>query len=210
MRLNLIRQQHVLLRLLIFLVSMSTAFEVSLRQLISQTLLFLIYFAAEPLLYGRFIFAVRKLLTFFAGYWVFTLLFKVEFPLAVIFSMKILYLVLITVAVWASLDKARLWSELKPLCNSKICKSLLSYSLATWLFIKRYFELYRGMDRQDSIAGILDKTLLSGKQVYDQSDAIETKVLYYIQNDSPLPRINLRANFYGLLFLCLLVLVNGL
>jgi hypothetical protein len=185
-------------------------FEVSLRQLAVQTLLFLLYFVAEPYLYAKFIFALRKLLTFLAAYWVFAMLFKVDFPLAGIFTLKIVYLALITVAVWASLDKAVLWAELKPLCKSKICKALLSYSLATWLFLKHYLEIHKAMDKQDSIAGILDKALAAGKQVHDQSADIETKVKQYMHMESSIPQLNYSANLYGLLFLCILVLVNGL
>ena len=119
MSLPLIYRQHLYLRLAIFSLGIATGFEASLRQLLTQIALSLFYITVEPQLFAKLGFALRKLLTFLAGYWLFALLFKVEFPQAVLFSLTIIYLILITVAVWGSLDKRMLLAQCKPCRDRK-------------------------------------------------------------------------------------------
>ncbi|MDD3282907.1 MAG: hypothetical protein PHY41_05480 [Candidatus Cloacimonetes bacterium] len=210
MKSQLIMRQHVLLRLGIFVIGIFTGFEASFRQLAAQTLLVLLYLNAESLLYSSFLFAIRKLLSFFAAYWLLCLLFGVDFLQSLLFSFKIIYFVLITVAVWGSLHKASLLAQSLSLCRNKPCRAVISYILATYLFLKQYLSIYRSMQIQHSIYGMLDKAINAGKQLYEKSPSIEDKVNGLLAQNNPPPEIHYRANLFGLLFLVLLGLVNAL
>ncbi|MDD3562573.1 MAG: hypothetical protein PHR32_02730 [Candidatus Cloacimonetes bacterium] len=210
MSLPLIYRQHLYLRLAIFSLGIATGFEASLRQLITQIALSLFYISVEPQLFAKLGFALRKLLTFLAGYWLFTLLFKVEFPQAVLFSLTIIYLILITVAVWGSLDKRMLLAQCKPCRNFQTGRSVLSFSLATYFFIKRYFAEYQSLDKQENIAGILDRAIRAGLKVHEGAGAIEDKVQTLLREDYHPPTRQPAANLYGLIFLSLLIVLSNI
>lgn len=210
MSLPLIYRQHLYLRLAIFSIGIATGFEASLQQLLTQMVLVLLYLLPEPQLYTKLGFALRKLLTFLAGYWVFALLFKVEFPQAVVFSLTIVYLILITVAAWGSLDKRMLLAQSAWCRKFKTGRALLSFSLATYFFIRRYFAEYQSLSRQESIAGILDRAIVAGQKVHDSSGVIEDKVHTLLQADYPQFSRQPAANLYGLMFLSLLVLLSNI
>lgn len=207
---SLIYRQHLYLRLAIFSLGIAAGFEASLRQLLTQMLLVLLYLLPEPRLFAKLLFALRKLLTFLAGYWLFALLFKVEFPVAVIFSLTIIYLILITVAAWGSLDKRMLLAQSARCRNFKAGRAVLSFSLATYFFIKGYFAEYQSLEKQESIAGILDRAIIAGQKVHASFSAIEDKVQVLLQTDYPSPTRQTAANLYGLIFLSLLVVISSL
>lgn len=204
---SLIYRQHLYLKLAIFSLGISTGFEVSLRQLFTQIVLFLLYLLPELQLFAKLGFALRKLLTFLAGYWMFALLFKVEFSQAVLFSLTIIYLILVTVAAWGSLDKDMLLAQSAWCRKFKSGRALLSFSMATYFFIKRYFAQYQSLGGQDSIAGILDRAILAGQKVHESFAAIEDRIQILLQADCPKAPRQAAANLYGLTFLCLLVVV---
>lgn len=210
MRSGLIRHQHLFLKLAIFVICISSGFEVSLRQLAAQALLIFFYISVEPQLFRKLLFALRKLITWFTAYWVFALLFAVEFPVSLMFSIKIIYLVLITVAVWASVDKPRLWADIYPLTRNRYLKSFVSYALATYLFLNGYLALYNAPHPRSSISGILDRALNTGKTMHEESSRIEEKVNRLLSTAPTAYRLDNHANLYGLLFLCLFGIVYSL
>ena len=210
MSLPLIYRQHLYLRLAIFSLGIATGFEASLRQLLTQIAFSLLYLIVEPYLYAKLFFALKKLLTFLAGYWLFTLLFKVEFPQALVFSLTIIYLVLITVAAWGSLDKRMILAQCNRLYNFQTGRYLLSFSLATYYFIKRYFAEYQSLESQENIAGILDRAIKAGLKVHESAGLIEDRVQTLLREDHPRPSRQPAANLYGLIFLSLLVLLSSI
>jgi hypothetical protein len=210
MKSGLIRSQHVYLKLAIFVIGISSGFEVSQRQLAAQALLLCVYMFADTGLYGSFLFALRKLLTWFAAYWVFALIFGIEFPVSLMFTLKIIYLALITVAVWASVDRTRLWADLYPLVKYRPLRAFLSYSLATYLFLKEYLALYKSKTLPAEISGILDRAVSAGKEMHENSYRIEDKVEDLLRKTPVQQPLCHAANLYGLLFLCLLGIVNSL
>jgi hypothetical protein len=207
---GLIRQQHLLLRLAIFGLGISTSIEISQRQLAAQFALFFLYMLAEPSLYKKFFIALRKLLSWFAAYWLFSLFFAISFEESLLFTIKIIYLVLIMVAAWGSVEKQRLLSEIHTYLKHKPCKSLLFYILSTVYFAKMYFRIYSLQTRETKIAGILDKAILSGKQVFEQSAQIESKVSHLLNEAPQAFAAYYPANLYGLAFLSLLGIVFSL
>jgi len=210
MKSGLIRNQHVFLKLVVFTIGISTSFEVSHRQLAAQSLLLFLYLLADLRLYASFLFAVRKLLTWFAAYWIFALIFRVEFLQSLMFSFKIIYLILLTVAVWASTDKARLWAELNSLRGVAGLKPMFSYFLATYLFLKEYLNIYRIQGTPSGIYDAIEHAIETGKRLHQQSSLIGAKVNRLMQMDAQKPAMCIRANLYGLLFLSLLGIVYSI
>ncbi len=207
MRSGLIRNQHIVLKLAIFIIGISSSIEVSQRQMAAQSLLILIYMVPEPRLYGSFLFALRKLISWFAAYWVFALLFKVEFPDAVMFCVTIMYLALITVVVWASVDKSRIWDELAALRKLRCSRGIVSYVLATYLFLKQYLAILKQKQMPDGIVAVISSAIDSGKLLHANAPKVAEQVETLMNQEGKSPASNMSANLYGLLFLSLLGLV---
>ncbi len=91
--------QHFYLKSAVFLTGLAIGLDSSLRQLLIQLVLILTILIFEPKLYLSLLNALKKLLPFFAGYWVFATLFGQEFLTTVFFSVQILYLIAVTVYV---------------------------------------------------------------------------------------------------------------
>ncbi len=71
--------QHFYLKSAVFLTGLAIGLDSSLRQLLIQLVLILTILIFEPKLYLSLLNALKKLLPFFAGYWVFATLFGQEF-----------------------------------------------------------------------------------------------------------------------------------
>jgi hypothetical protein len=207
---GLIYRQHLYLRLAIFFLGIATGLEASLRQLLAQGFLFLVYLSFECQLLGKLLFALRKLITFLAAYWIFALLFQLEFLHAVDFSLKIIYLVIITVAAWGAVDKQQLLAQCSWCHYSRTGRAFMGFVLATYFFIRSYFEEYKLLSYQDSIAGIIDRAILAGKRVHKRSSAIEIKTELILQNPPPRVLPQNSANIFGLAFLSVLVVISSL
>ena len=67
--------QHFYLKSAVFLTGLAIGLDSSLRQLLIQLVLILTILIFEPKLYLSLLNALKKLLPFFAGYWVFATLF---------------------------------------------------------------------------------------------------------------------------------------
>lgn len=209
MKRGLIREQHLYLKLATFLFGIAGTFEVSMRQLALQSLLFILYFALEPKLYGIMLFAFRKLLPFFAAYWLLATFFKVDFMISLLFSAKILHLVLITVTAWGAVDKNALLEQSKFFRKKKIGNKVFSFILATYLFLQEYIKTYKELPKSEKLGQIVDRAILAGKSVHDKSSAIDTRVQELMLQEAPPRNHHTFANLTGLLFLCLLGLVHS-
>ncbi len=209
MKRGLIRNQHLYLKFAIFLFGIAGTLEVSLRQLALQSLLFILFLATEPRLYALVIFAFRKLLPFFAAYWLLATLFKIEFMVSVLFSGKILHLVFITVAAWGAVDKSALLGQSKLFRKTKIGKNVLSFTLATYLFLQEYIKSYKELPKSEKLGLIVDRAILAGKSVHDKSESIDQEVQELLVQEVPAGSGYWLANLTGLLFLCLLGLAHS-
>ncbi len=210
MKQGIIRDQHLYLKLAIFGIGISTGFEASLRQLGAQGLFIMLYMIPEYRLFGRLLFSLRKLLGFLAAYWLLATLFAVPFPQAVVFSARIIYLVMITVSVWAAVDKDRILRQCAWCHKFKAGRAISFFTLSTWLFIREYFREYQKLQKQESIAGILDRAILAGKNVHEKTAFIENKVQELMDRELVKPSPRIVADLYGFMFLSLLVIISSL
>jgi len=209
MRTELIRSQHLYLKLAIFAIGISIALEASLKQLGMQTILLLIYFSFDHRLYHKVLFALIKMLSFFAAYWILAIFAGIEFPQAVIFSSRIVYLILLTVSVWAAINPRRLLGQCIFCRKVKIGQQFTTFFISTYLFIRKYFVMYQALDKSESISGILDRAILAGQKVHAQSSAIEARA-EELQKTNHHPTPAPAANLYGLTYLCLMVIISSI
>lgn len=207
---GLIYRQHLYLRLAVFFLGITTAWGASLRQMLVQSALFFLYFCFESQLFAQLLFALRKLLSFLAAYWVFALLFQLDFIDAIDFSLKIIYLIMITVAAWGAMDKAQILGHCSWCQRFPLGKAILSFVLATYLFIHSYFEQYRKLTEQESIAGIIERAIQAGKEVHAGSVDIEERIQKSLQKVPKRVSGQNAANLFGLAFLSLLMVISSL
>lgn len=210
MKSRLIRDQHLYLKSAIFLFGIIGTFEISLRQLAFQSLLFILFLAAEARLYLVAISAFRKLLPFFAAYWLLATLFKVDFIASILFCTKIIHLVLITVAAWGSADKNALLAQSKLCRKSRLGKRLISFILATYFFLQEYLSSFKELPKSQKPAEILERAIAAGKSVHDESHMIAQRVQELLTRDVFATSYLSAANLAGVLFLCLLGLAHSL
>ncbi|MDD3535259.1 MAG: hypothetical protein PHC50_03825 [Candidatus Cloacimonetes bacterium] len=209
MKPELIRQQHLALKTGIFITGIASAFELNTRQLAYQSSLYLLFMLLDKSLYSKLLFALRKLLIFFTGYWLFATLFGQDFPDALLFSGRILYLLLVMVFCWAAVDKKLLLYQSRFCLLSKMGKRLISFILNTFYFLKEYLSAFRNLEGSAELSSIVDKALQAGAAVHQKSDAINAKTEAAIAEATAAPDTNKHANALGLGFLSLLVLLSN-
>ncbi|PKN73657.1 MAG: hypothetical protein CVU50_02790 [Candidatus Cloacimonetes bacterium HGW-Cloacimonetes-3] len=201
--------QNLYLKLAIFITGIATGFDSSLRQLLAQIALFMVFLLLEPKLYCRLLSAFRRILPFFAGYWVFATLFAQSFPASILFSVQIIYLLLVTVAVFGELKMNFVASDSQSLRRYSWINSLFFFSFATWLYVQSFFHHYRlchAAYASEPLSRVIEEVVSA---VSAETEAIRLQVrelLEYRKVDSHLLS---SANVTGLLFLVLLTVVNG-
>ncbi len=136
--------QHFYLKSAVFLTGLAIGLDSSLRQLLIQLVLILTILIFEPKLYLSLLNALKKLLPFFAGYWVFATLFGQEFLTTVFFSVQILYLIAVTVYVLGNVKMEQIASQsrwYKKMETGKFIVLLsLCYSILYQVFLCRIQE----------------------------------------------------------------------
>nr|MDK2850479.1 hypothetical protein [Candidatus Cloacimonadota bacterium] len=210
MKTPLIQNQHLYLKLAIFVLGISTAFEASFRQLGLQSLLVLIYMSLDWTLYAKLIFALRKLVSFLAAYWLLALFTGISFPDSLLFSAMIIYLIMITVATWGALDLTRLAAQISWCKRYTFSRHVVSYFISTYLYIQEYFRQYKNLPKTESIAGITDRVIQASRNVHQHTHQIEQQTESILTEDYPTPEPAVSANLCGMIFLSLLVLLSNI
>ena len=187
-----------------------TGIGVSLRQLVLQSLLFLLYMLAEIKVFTHLVFGLRKLLPFLAAYWVFALLFSVPYLESVLFSAQVIYLMIVMVGVWGLVDKPLLVSQLRWCNKYTLGRKLISFVLSTYLFLKLYIRNYQNQPTSEKIQGILEHALETGREVQAASPQVAQRVRHILAQCQPDQESHGRQNVLGMVFLACLVLVHSL
>lgn len=205
-----ISSQNLYLKLAIFLTGLVTGLESSLRQLLLQFGLFLAFFLFEPSLYRSLLKALRRILPFLAGYWVFVTIFAQSFPDSLFFSLQILYLLLVSVYVFGKLSFELVAYDSVGVRRFGICNYIYFYLIATYMYLKSFFTSYANLQRNNGSAPMLAQVSDILQAVAKETDSIRNRVRSLL--NSPLepqfPRHH--VNLLGLLFLTLLVLLHSL
>ncbi len=207
---NIISGQNFYLKLAIFATGVVTGIEASLRQLLAQVLLLLVFFAFEPVLYRLILSSLRRVLPFFAAYWLFATLLQQDFPITVQFSIQLIYLLLITVAVMGRVSMLRVAAESYNVRKLGWVNSAFYYLFATWLFVQSFFRQYQIRQREVSSEPVVSLLEAVIKSVSAETEAIRTQLREILASDDHEVHLFIPANVCGILFLALLIIVNGL
>jgi hypothetical protein len=202
--------QNLYLKLAIFIIGVATGLDSSLRQLLSQIALFLVFLLLEPRLYCHMLSALRRILPFFAGYWLFATLFSQSYPVSIRFSIQIIYLVLVTVAVFGGVRMCSLAWDSRWIRRFAWVNAMFYYVFATWLYVRSFFHHYRLRQATygSEPVSILIKEVFNA--VVEETERIRARlqeIMAYQKEESHLPGL---PNVIGVLFLASLVVVNGL
>lgn len=205
-----ISDQHFYLKTAVFITGLAIGLDSSLRQLVIQLLLLLVILAIEPSLYLLFLRALKKLLPFFAAYWIFATLFAQDFLTTVFFSVQILYLIAVTVYVLGKVHLAKIAAESYGLRRWKLVNSLFYYLIATVYFIRAFFAEYKSLKLTKGsnlflaqISEILNRVSLLSPQIHES-------VTELLNSKATENTVNLSANYMGILLLALMVIVHSL
>lgn len=210
MRSRLIRHQHLAMKLGIFIIGIATGFEASARQIALQGLLFLVFMIFEPSLYAKLLFALRKILIFLSAYWLFATIFAMDFMATILFSARILYLLLVMVYAWGTVDKKQLIYQSRFCLRFSSGRAVISYIISTFYFMREYLRAYKAIPQGDNLQSVFSRAIDAGQMVHAQSPKIALKV----ETDLALDRTDhpptTMANLLAAGFLFLLVLVHNL
>lgn len=205
-----ISAQNLFLKLAIFIIGIATALDSSLRQLVAQIILFCLYLLLQPSLFRHLLKAFRRILPFFAGYWLFATLFGQSFPGSVLFSIQIIYLILVSVAVFAEVSMGALAHDSKWARRNKWVNALFYYCFATMLYLHSFFFHYHEL-KPNAKTNVMINSLgdVFGAVTAD-TDSIKTEVRNILNSDTYVNSGHSYANPVGIVFLAVLVIVHGL
>jgi len=211
-RQNILAEQSIWLKLIILVIAFSLGFDASFRQLIWVSGIFLLYFLIDPEIYIKLWFALRKILPFLTGYWVFATLFGVLFPDMLLFSLQIIYFLLITVYTLGTVDIEHFIQDTRRIQRYKLVEKLIYLILATSLFIRNYFTLLgeRKPNRGDSISGVMASFALLVKENYAQALAVEEQIQTSFEQTHQGRDLLSFPNLVAICFLTVLVLVGAM
>lgn len=210
-RVSFLQAQNLYLRLILIVMALIGALDASLRQIIALSALFLAFLLLDLSAYAKLLRGLRISLPFFAAYWVFGTLFRVPFPDLALFSLKLIYFIIVTVYALGNLTARQVLHDTTGIRKYKAGRKLVRYALATSLFIRAYasyFALHKP-SAGTSIGALLDNLFAGGKQVFAQTEAIEARLDGILaEPGTPAPAI--AANLAIVTLMALLALVHSL
>jgi hypothetical protein len=208
---SLLSRQNLYLRLLILFLALVGTVDASLRQVLVQILLYLAFFLLNPSLYLMLLKALRRILLFFAGYWLFATVFGIPFPQMLLFSAKITLFVIVTVYAFGNLSWERLLHDTKRLRSWTWGERLVSFFMATTLFFRSYSrQLSKDHFKAgNSIGSFLDRMIAAGQEVYGKTELVRSQMDEALRKDTALPA-ETGANLFALLVLALMAVTNSL
>lgn len=207
---GLIKTQHLAMKLAIFIIGLATGVEASFRQIALQGSLFLVFMLLEPTLYLKLFFGLRKLVFFLCTYWIFATLFSVDFISSLLFSARLIYLLLVMVLAFASANKDMMIGQCSFFLRFRLARALLSYILSTGYFLREYIQAYQSIPKDDSFGKLIERVIAAGAKVHGESTSIQSKVDEDMRSSALRQRSIARANLLAAVFLFALVMVNSI
>ena len=99
-RLSVLSEQHLGLRLLILVLALIAAISASWQKILLLIGIFLSFMLLDCSLYKQVLKGLRVTLPFFTAYWIFGTIFKVQFPLMALFTLKVIFFILQVCMLW--------------------------------------------------------------------------------------------------------------
>lgn len=211
-RAGILAEQNIWLKLIILLIAFSLGLDASFRQLLWLLGLFLLMFLCDLSVFSKLLLALRRILPFMSGYWVFATIFTVQFPDMLLFSLQILYFLVITVYCVGTIDMPHFLQDTGRLQKYHFSRSLINLILATSLFIRKYFLLLgeRQLSGGDSIKSVIAAYAGLIGENYAHAMDVENSIKTSVADISG-PRVFFTfANFLAFVFLTAVVLVGSI
>lgn len=212
LRKNIFLGQNVWLKLIILVIAFSLGFDASFRQLLTSSGIFLLYFLLDRTVFPKLLFALRKILLFLTGYWLFATLFGLSFPEMLLFSLQIVYFLIITVYCLGTIDLGHFIHDTRRIRKYRPVERLVYLILATTLFIRNYFTLLgdKKPGKGDSITEVLGSFALLIKENYAHAVTVEEEIQKSFAEDHAGRKFLSMDNFTGIVFLAILVIAGAL
>ncbi len=208
---SLIAEQNLYLKLLIMLMALAGNIDASLRQIMLQNALFLIFFLLDLSYYGKLVSALRRVLPFFTGYWLFATLLGNPFPTMLLFSMKMALFVQVSVYVFAKQNIQYTLEDTVGLRKRKWGRTLVYYLLATALFIRayaRYFSRHK-VQAGSNISQVLEVVTEGARHSLNTSHMIERHIAAGVISARVASYSRSGSGLIGLSLLTLMVMINA-
>jgi hypothetical protein len=204
-------RQNTWLKLATFLLVLPGAFFAIPLHLVLQIGLFLLYFAFQPRLFSDLLLAIRRLLPFLAGYWLFGTVFYIQFTDMLVFSARLILLILGTVYFFGSLNPAAILGDTERIRSIAWIQSSFLFLVATLMFIHNYHKLFKEhpIKARSGVSEVLSQFASVMKQNLEQAPEIEARSLAMQQRSITHDTLS-GSNLLGLIYLCLSMLVYAL
>ena len=209
---GILAEQSTWLKLIILIVSFTLGLDASFRQLLWLLGLFLLFFLLDLSVFKKLLVALRRILPFLAGYWVFATLFSVGFPAMLLFSLQILYFLVITVYCVGTIDLMHFIRDTRALQRYQFARRLMHLILATSLFIQKYFLLLgeRQLSGSENLQGVLGSFAGIVQETYSHALEVEHKIKSSLEIKEGKHVFMSFANLLAFIFLAAVVLVGSI
>lgn len=207
---SILADQHIYLRFVIMIVAIGGIMEATIKQILMQMILMLVFSLLDLSVYAKLLRASRKILPFLAAYWLFATLTGTLFPDMVLFSLKLMCLLQITVYILSHLDTAKVLADTTGLRRFRWGNALIYYFLATMLFLKSNKGLFSRVKlKGNTNAGyILDAIVTGAKENYAKASTIDATINRAMADAQPGGFT--AADVLGICLLALMVLINSI
>lgn len=205
-----VSSQNLYLKLAIFLTGIAIGLDSSLRQLLLNIVLILLFLLAEPSLFALLVNSLRRILPFFAGYWLFATLFAQRFPDSVFFSVQIIYLVLVTVYVFGKAKMRALAWDSRYIRKCRLINAMFYYAFATGLYVASFAKHFHAHKPNNEAEAILNHLGDVFAAVSGETLTVQTQVNSILNPQQEIFLKPSAANFLGVVFLTIMVLVHGI
>lgn len=205
----MLTDQHLLLRLTIMLVAFTGNLGSSYKQLLIQIALFLLFFLLEPAAYLRLLQALRFILSFLTAYWLIATLIGTPFPTMLLFSLRLLFFIIVCVYTFSHLSLPRVLHDTSFLLKYRWGKLLTRYLLATILFIQS-FNQHWATSQAEFKHDLSARFWHTIKTCNRDTASISHKVEAAIRDEESYAAAKPASSLLGLSFLCLLILLGAL
>jgi len=184
-RLSVLSEQHLGFRLLIIVLSLIGAITASWQKILLLIGIFLIFMLLDGSLYKQVLKGLRVTLPFFTAYWIFGTIFKVQFPLMALFTLKVIFFIIAGVYALGNLSLEKVLDDTRFIRKFHWGRWLVHFGLATSFYIQAYTAYFTNHkpEGKNTIGEVIDSMFEAGTSVLQKSGEIEEKLNLSIDSD---------------------------
>lgn len=199
--------QHLYLRLLIMLMALVGNLGSSLRQLLLQIALFLLFSLLDLHSLSRLLRALKLIISFLAAYWLFATLLGTPFPTMLLFSLRLVFFAQVSVYTFSHLSIPRVLHDCSSLLKYHWGRGLILYLSATVMFTKTF--RHRWMLEADSDMSLGDRFSKASHASLEDGDAIAARLEAALADPDSYRSATPASGLIGLALLSLMVLIGA-